>query len=296
VNYVRGPIEQLRTTGLVIPQLSMTIASSIPMGGGLSSSAALEVAILLGVRDLLEQPAEPLAIALEAQEAEHAYAGTPCGIMDMYVSAAARAGNACLIDCATNALTLVPMPSEEQAIVLITDTATRHELSTGAYAERRRDCEEAARILGVSLLGQASIDDVRNAALPDAIAPRARHVVEEIQRVLDFAEVIRNGDLAAAGTLMFESHESLRTLFEVSCPELDLLVDIAKSLSGKGVFGCRMTGGGFGGCTVTLCTREAVPALMDAFEKGFSDRFGRDAPSFATRAADGARVIDQTAT
>lgn len=295
VNYVRGPIEQLRSAGLECPQLSMTIASSIPMGGGLSSSAALEVAVLIGMRALLEHPAEPLEIALEAQEAEHTYAGTPCGIMDMYVSAAAIAGYACLIDCATNELTQIPMPSEDQAIILITDTATRHELSSGAYAERRRDCEEAARLLEVDLLGQASIDDVRNAGLPDALAPRAKHVVEEIQRVHDFSERIQQDDLVAAGKLMFESHESLRTQFEVSIPELDLLVEIARSLSEKGVYGCRMTGGGFGGCTVSLCSPEGVQDLKNAFDKGFSTRFGRNALSFVTRAADGARIIDQTA-
>ena len=292
LNYIRGPIEEIRSTGVEIPQLSLTLASSIPMGGGLSSSAALEVAVLIAVRTLLHEPIEPRAIALEAQHAEHTYAGTPCGIMDMYVSAAARPGMACLIDCTTNELSHIPMPKEEEAIILITDTATRHELNTGAYAQRRKSCEEAAETIGVELLGQASIEDIQRAKLSETTERRARHVIEEIRRVLDFAETIQQGNLKDAGKLMYESHESLRTQFEVSCPELDLLVEIARSSEDEGVYGCRMTGGGFGGCTVTLCRRESVPNLIAQFEEGFSAKFGRIPQSFATRPAAGAGVID----
>ena len=291
LNYIRGPIEQLRRKGFNIGQFHMTIASSIPMGGGLSSSAALEVAVLLGIRSLAGQPTDPKTLALEAQAAEHEYAGTPCGIMDMYVSAAAQSGNACLIDCTTNELTLVQMPPEDEAIILVTDTQTRHELNTGAYAERRNSCEEAAKVLQVELLGHATTEDVSHANLPSDIHKRARHVVEEIQRVRDFSKTIQSGDLATAGQLMFESHHSLRDQFEVSCPELDHLVATAQTLTEHGVYGSRMTGGGFGGCTVTLCTPESVAAITETFETSFYDRFGKRPTFFATRPADGARVI-----
>jgi len=291
LNYIRGPIEQLRSAGMDIPQVAMAISSSIPMGGGLSSSAALEIATLLGMRTLLGETATPLEMALEAQRAEHDYAGTPCGIMDMYVSAAAQEGMACLIDCKTNEIELVTMPDEEDAIVLIADTRTRHELSSGAYAERRKSCEEAARTLGIDLLGDATISEVKQAALPGTTEQRALHVVEEIDRVRRFKEALVSGDLETAGTLMFESHASLRDKFEVSCPELDLLVEIALDHRGDGVLGSRMTGGGFGGCTVTLCNRNAVPGLIGAFEEALQSEFGKSPSCFATRAAQGAHVI-----
>ena len=289
-NYVIGPIEQLREAGLRIPKMDIAIASSVPMGGGLSSSAALEVAVLLGIRRLIDVDADPLTLALEARRAEHRHAGTPCGIMDMYVSAAARRGHACLIDCATNALRQIPLPSEEEAVIMVTDTGTRHELNEGAYAERRRSCEEAAKALGHSLLGEASVDEVRRSDLPEPIRSRALHVVEEIARVLEFVESIERGALENAGRMMFESHASLRDLFEVSCPELDLLVDIATRREQDGVLGARMTGGGFGGCVVTLCRPDRAGDLQKLYEREFQKAFGRPPRSFMTTASAGAHA------
>lgn len=291
LNYITGPIEQIRNCGQSIPRMEMVIASSVPMGGGLSSSAALEVAVLLGVRTLLGCKTLPLELALEAQRAEHEQAGTPCGIMDMYVSAAACSGHACMIDCMTNELRQVSMPPTDAAVVLVTDTRTRHELNDGAYANRRRECEEAASIMGVDLLGQASVLQVQDSKLPGVIGSRARHVVEEIQRVRRFAEALESRDLETAGEAMFASHASLRDLYEVSCPELDLLVETASTYRDRGVYGSRMTGGGFGGCTVTLCSREAVDDLQTAFMNDFKNEFGREPDSFITGAGAGAHVI-----
>ncbi|MDG2031262.1 MAG: galactokinase [Phycisphaerales bacterium] len=291
LNYVTGPLEQIRKAGVSLPRMDLVIASSVPMGGGLSSSAALEIAVLLAVRTLLERKTSPLELALEAQRAEHEQAGTPCGIMDMYVSAAARPGHACMIDCMTNELRQVRMPPEDEAVVMVTDTRTRHELNDGAYATRREQCEEAARMLGVDLLGQASIAQVHEAGLPGTIDSRARHVVEEIARVLDFAGALERGDLETAGDTMFSSHDSLRDLYEVSCPELDLLVETARDHRGRGVYGSRMTGGGFGGCTVTLCRKEFVDELETAFRTAFQDAFGHEPESFITSAGAGAHVM-----
>ena len=290
INYISGPIEQLRTSGLEIPQMDLVIASSIPMGGGLSSSAALEVGTILAIRTLLGSPATPLEIALEAQRAEHLQAGTPCGIMDMYVSAAAAAGSACLIDCATNQLRQIPMPREEDAVVLITDTRTRHALSDGAYASRRRDCEEAARLIGVGLLAEASLEQLDATPLPDVVGCRARHVIEETARVRRFAAALEAQDLTAAGELMFESHRSLDTLFEVSCPELNLLVETALELREHGLHGSRMTGGGFGGCTVSLCRPEALDFVMKTLASRFESTFGHAPVFHVSRAAQGASV------
>ena len=291
LNYVTGPLEQIRKAGISLPRMELMITSSVPMGGGLSSSAALEVAVLLAVRTLLERKISPLELALEAQRAEHEQAGTPCGIMDMYVSAAARSGHACMIDCMTNELRQVRMPPGDEAVVMVTDTRTRHELNDGAYATRREQCEEAARMLGVELLGQASIAQVHEAGLPGIIDSRARHVVEEIARVLDFADALERGDLETAGDAMFSSHDSLRDLYEVSCPELDLLVETARRHRDRGVYGSRMTGGGFGGCTVTLCRRECVDELEAAFKREFQDTFGHETESFITSAGAGAHVM-----
>ena len=292
VNYVIGPIEQIRSKGHVIPAMDMTIASSIPMGGGLSSSAALEVGVILAMRTLLGAPSNPLEIALEAQQAEHDHAGTPCGIMDMYVSAAARSGHASLIDCRTNELRHVKMPDEEDAIVLITDTTVRHTLNDGAYSRRREACEKALESMGGSYLSEATVDAIAGSALSDEVARRARHVVEETERVRRFAHALERKDLEEAGALMFESHESLTSLYEVSCPELDLLVNVAEGWRGKGVHGSRMTGGGFGGCTVTLCRPDAVDGITHAFEKAFEEAFARKPVFHVSRAAAGASILE----
>jgi len=290
-NYVTGPADQLRAAGLVVPPMDIVIASSVPMGGGLSSSAALEVAVLLGIRTRLGADTSPLTIAMEARRAEHQHAGTPCGIMDMYVSAAARRGNACLIDCTTNELLHVAMPSPDDAVIMITDTGTRHALNEGAYARRRADCEEAARALGHGLLAEASTEEIREAALTGRLRSRARHVVEETARVRTFVDAVEASDLETAGRLMFESHESLRDLFEVSCPELDLLVHRAAAMRNRGVLGARMTGGGFGGCVVSLCRPGRIEGIERAYRDAFKDAFGRQPVSFITSAADGARIV-----
>ena len=173
---------------------------------------------------------------------------------------------------------------------MVTDTGTRHELNEGAYAERRRSCEEAAKALGHALLGEASVDEVRDSDLPEPIRSRALHVVEEIARVLEFVASIERGALENAGRMMFESHASLRDLFEVSCPELDLLVDLAAGRGQDGVLGARMTGGGFGGCVVTLCRPDRACDLQELYEREFLKAFGRPPRSFMTTASAGAHA------
>jgi galactokinase len=279
---------------LELPEVNLVVASDVPMGGGLSSSAALEVAVLLAMRELLGERTDSLTLALEAQRAEHDFAGTPCGIMDMYVSAAAQANNACLIDCRDNSLAQVRVPSENDVVFLVTDTQTRHALADGAYAERRQACEAAAQALGECHLAENTIEKINRSSLDDTQRDAALHVVGETNRVRAFAAALADGELATAGTLMFESHESLATLFNVSCAELDLLVDTARGLTDAGVFGARMTGGGFGGSTITLCKPEAAAQVADHYATQFAKTFGTDCISFSTRPAAGARVEFQT--
>lgn len=292
LNYVAGPIDELRRGGLEVPRMDLVITSTIPMGGGLSSSAALEVAVLLGVRHLAGRPVDVLELAREAQRSEHRQAGTPCGIMDMYVSAAARSGHACLIDCRDDSLRRIPMPPSGDAVVLVLDTSTRHELSDGGYASRRADCEEARTRLDIEFLSEADPRLIESADLPERVRRRARHVVGETARVAGFSAALESGDLRTAGELMFESHRSLRDLFEVSCPELDLLVAVAEAHRDRGVLGSRMTGGGFGGCTVTLLEPEAVPGFLSDACGAFVARFGHEPASFVTGAANGAGLSD----
>ena len=290
-NYVTGPIQQLRADGIEVPEMNVLISSTIPMGGGLSSSAALEVGVVLAVRTLLGEQTGPLEMAIEAREAEHAYAGTPCGIMDVLVSAAAREDHACLIDCRTNLIRHVRMPSETECLVLVTDTETRHELNDGAYADRLADCRTAAAACRREFLADVPTELLEGAVLPERIARRARHVVGEAERVRMFAKALEIGDLEGAGQRMFESHDSLVHLHEVSCPELDLLVEAARDMRGSGVLGSRMTGGGFGGCTVTMCRPGCIEDLTRTLDGAFRDSFRRSPVFRVVRASGGASII-----
>ncbi|MAJ46094.1 MAG: galactokinase [Planctomycetes bacterium TMED75] len=290
LDYIRGPLIQLHEAGLRIPPLRLTVSSTVPMGAGLSSSAALQVAVLLGIRTYLDKPVSPLEVALEAQRSEHTI-GTPCGLMDMYVSAAARNGHACLIDCGSNDLEQVPLPPESEAVFIISDTKVRHDLRDGGYAKRRSECEQAAERMGYALLSQASLEQLEAAALPENLHQRARHVLSENLRVRTFSDALKQGDLKRAGQAMFESHHSLRDDFDVSCKELDLIVEIAETMSGAGIYGSRMTGGGFGGSTITMCRPEAEPEFRKRVAEAFAARFDHQPDSIRTSAADGALVI-----
>ena len=218
-----------------------TVSSTLPIGAGLSSSAALEVATALA----LGGDGPPLAVAQLCQRAEQRASGVPCGIMDQLASAAGVDGHALLIDC--RSLEVVPIPLPGDAVVVVVDSGQSRTLAGSAYADRRAACEAAAAIIGP--LRDATLDDV--ARLPDDLRPLARHVVTENGRVGDFAEALRTNDLAGAGALMYESHASLRDDFAVSTEVLDALVERLRAV--PGVLGARLTGGGFGGAVVALC-------------------------------------------
>ncbi|HEX7009013.1 MAG TPA: galactokinase, partial [Phycisphaeraceae bacterium] len=253
-NYVRGVVHGCLTRGLSVSGFDALIDSTVPTGAGLSSSAALEVAAATLIEALTGQRLDPVDKALLCQQAEHTFAGMPCGIMDQFISALGQAGQALLIDCRSHQTRAVPMDDPALA-VLIVDSKVKHELTGGEYAQRRAQCEAAARALEVSALRDATLEQLAQAyADEDQVEyRRARHVIRENQRTLDFADAAAARDWAKAGQLMFESHASLRDDFEVSCPELDLLVELAAARVDRGqVWGSRMTGGGFGGCTVSL--------------------------------------------
>jgi galactokinase len=289
--YVRGVVAGCLAAGLAPGPFEAVIHSDVPLGGGLSSSASLEVAVATLVEAMTGSRLEPLAKALLCQRAEHEFASVPCGIMDQCTSIMGRADNLLLLDCRSRRARLTPL-ADPDVVVLIINSNVRHELTDGGFAARRRQCEEAARRLGVRALRDVTPEQLEagRARLEDVLFRRARHVVGEDARTVAAAAAIERGDWGEVGRLMYASHASLRDDFEVSCRELDLLVGLAAE-AGDGVIGSRMTGGGFGGCTVSLVRREALDRVIGRIGDGYLRETGLHATFFTTRPADGARVV-----
>ncbi|KAA0221036.1 MAG: galactokinase [Planctomycetota bacterium] len=271
----------------------MFVLGDVPPGAGLASSAALEVATATALIALSGAKAAPLEVARWCQRAENEYAGSPCGVMDQTISACASEGHALLMDCLTMSLRHVPLNLGDACLVVM-DSGVRHSIAAGEYAARRRDCEvglaafadEAAHVRSLRDVEEAQI--AANPRLSGTMRRRLRHVVRENQRVLDAASALKRGDMNALGRLMLASHASLREDFEVSCVELDRLVGLARSV--PGVYGARMTGGGFGGCVIALVRGEAVDALRAAATAGPSP----PAASFIrVRSSGAASVVDR---
>ena len=291
-NYVRGVVAGCCAAGLEPGGFDALVHADLPVGGGLSSSAALEVATAILLEALAGRPLEPVRRALLCQRAEHDHAGVPCGLMDQFIVNMARPGHAMLLDCRSRRPRHVPMGSDDVA-VLIVDCGVRHELAEGTYARRRSECEEAARLLGVASLRDATIAalDAASDRLGPTLDRRARHVVTENDRTRRAADAIAASDWQAFGQLMHESHASLRDLYEVSCAELDLLVQLAGQGPAGAVYGARMTGGGFGGCTVNLVGAGHVDATRRYIREAYRAQTNIEAAMFVTRPVGGAHRL-----
>lgn len=300
-NYLRGVVAKWTYDYELAGGFDAILDSTVPGGGGLSSSASIEVAMARLLEALTATQLDGSERALMAQWAEHQYAGMPCGIMDQFASSLGRADQALLIDCRSQEVTAVPLPPEVS--VLIIDSNKKHELVGGEYAERRSQCEQAAKALGVAALRDAdpAMLEAAKGSMDEVIYRRARHVITENQRVLDCVAALRAGDWLAVGDCMYESHDSMRDDFEITTPELDALVDAAAAIGpggassggdSGGVIGSRMTGGGFGGCTVSLVHAEAVERVAEQITATYKDATGIDAQVFTTKAADGARELE----
>ncbi|WP_200761488.1 galactokinase [Poriferisphaera corsica] len=295
-NYLRGPISYCLEKGITPPSgFNVLLDSTVPGGGGLSSSASLEVAMATLVETLADKNLDPVQKALICQKAEHIYAGTPCGIMDQFISAMGQEGSALLIDCRSHETTPVKL-DDPNIVIIITNSNKAHELSGGEYAERREQCESAARTLGVKALRDATLDQLKDARekLDPVTYRRALHIITENQRTLEAASVLNNGNFLAMGPLMFASHESMKNDFEITTPELDLLVTLAADMAEQGVIGSRMTGGGFGGCTVTLAYAEYAMPIMKSLCTRYREQTGIEPSAFITRPAAGARPLTVT--
>lgn len=292
-NYPRGVIAGLMERGLKIGGLDVLLNSTVPLGSGLSSSASLEVCTATLIEAVTGRTMVPVEKALLCQQAEHEFAGVPCGIMDQFISVMGRQNNLLLLDCRSRETQLVPM-NDPAVSLLIANTNVKHELANGEYARRRAECDAAARLLGVPSLRDASPEALQNAKtkMDDVVFRRARHVIGEIERTMHAAEGVRASNWAAVGQLMYASHQSLRFDYEVSCRELDAIVEIAEAIGLKGgVFGCRMTGGGFGGCAVALVQTELIDSISDRIAADYKKKTGIEATIFTTRPAAGATIV-----
>ncbi len=292
-NYVRGVVRCCQRRGMRPGGFDAVILSSVPLGGGLSSSAALEVAAATLIELLTGQVLDPLEKARLCQQAEHEFAGVPCGVMDQFTSVMAQPDHLLLLDCRSLQTNVVPL-ADPEVTALIIDSKVKHELNQGEYARRRAECEAAARALDVESLRDLTAGrlELARSSLDPVLYRRARHVVTESERTLAAADAMGRGDWNTLGSLLYASHQSLRDDYEVSCAELDLLVDLARSLGdGRGLIGARMTGGGFGGCTVSLVRTEAIDAVADAIGQAYFRETKFKASWFATRPAGGAHVL-----
>ena len=292
-NYARGVVAGFGARGMVAPALDALVVSDVPLGGGLSSSAAFEVATATLLEAALGTPLAPTEKARLCRQAEHDYAQVPCGIMDQLISVLGDPAGALLIDCRTQQTKLVPF-ADPSVTLLIANSNVRHSLGDGAYAVRMSGCVEAARVLGVAELGLATPAMVSSAerALGPLLYRRARHVVTENVRTRTAADALAGGDWAEAGALMYESHRSLRDDYEVSSPELDTLVDLAREMgSAGGVYGARMTGGGFGGCTINLVREAQVLEFQEQIAPAYREQTGLTPVIYVSSAVEGAEEV-----
>jgi len=286
-NYPKGVAAGLVENGVELSAMDILFDSDVPIGGGLSSSASLEVSSALAMLAPSGKKIDDYELALICQKAEHEFAGTPCGIMDQAISVMGQPGRALLLDCRNGEYRQIPFDNPD-LLLLVADTKVKHDLTDGGYAARRDQCYSAATKLGVKMLRDADADMVSAAAdkLSDKELTRARHVVSEIDRTLKAVEAMEAGDYAEFGKLMYASHASLRDDYEVSCEELDEIVRLASGL--EGVYGVRMTGGGFGGCAIILARAERADNIAATITESYTAKFGHPCVIFPTRAAAGA--------
>jgi galactokinase len=285
-NYILGVVDELRQLNVPVSGFTADVSGELPIGVGLSSSAALEVATALFVLKLFPVHLPRLEIGKACQRAEHRYAGVNSGLLDQVISLFGRAQHAVFFDCRTEEIRTVPFPSS--LALIIADSGTKRELVSGEYNLRRTETQEAARRFHVRALRDLKLDQIDEGGdISELLRRRARHVVEENKRVWRAVEFLNRGDGRAFGELMDASHESSRRDFENSTPELDLLASIARKL--PGVLGARLTGAGFGGATVTLCERSAASVVAQQLAALYAAQAGTEPKVFVCEIADGAR-------
>lgn len=297
-NYLLGVVDQLRKQGYEVSGFDCVFGGNVPIGAGMSSSAALEGGVLYGLTQLFDLDISPLEMAKIAQEAENEFVGVQCGIMDQFASLNGREGQAIKLDCRSLEFEYVPFSQEEVRIVLC-DTGVRRELASSEYNVRREQCEEGVGVLQQLDASIASLRDVELAfllrhqhELDPTVFKRCKYVVEENTRVIQAGRDLAQHDLKAFGQRMYQSHAGLRVEYEVSCSELDALVDIARDTDG--VYGARMMGGGFGGCTINLVGRAYVEAFTEHVRQEYAEKMGPEIDIYQTNVSRGTHVMAGT--
>ncbi len=287
--YVRGVAWALQGTGFPLEGWEGVISSDIPIGAGLSSSAALEIATAKAFSVVGNWKFTPESMARIGQKAENEWVGANTGIMDQMISAAGKADHALLIDCRDLTTRHIPLPAETAVVIM--DTSTRHAHTDSGYNERREQCEAAANYFGVSHLRDVTMDqfDLRSADLGDLPRRRARHVISENERVLRAVAAMIAGDVVEMGQLMNDSHISMRDDFEITNNELNIMAHLAQTQ--PGCFGARMTGGGFGGCAVALVEKSITPSFVDQVTASYQEKTGLQPHVFICRPTNGAELI-----
>jgi galactokinase len=294
-DYVRGVAGVMQASGHRLHAASLMVDSNVPLGSGLSSSAALEVSSALAIAAVSGITLDALSVPKICQRAEHEYAGTHCGIMDQFIAAFGQADHALMLDCRSLAYELLPL--DPSVRLVICNTMVKHELAGGEYNKRRMDCEAGVKALQKHLPNITALRDVTSeelerykTELPERVYRRCRHVVTEDERVMRSAAALKSGDLTRFGELMYASHNSLRDDYEVTCDELVLMVNLASAI--EGVYGARMTGGGFGGCTVNLVKAEAAERFQNTIAQQYEAKTGRKPMIYLCSAADGAGPVE----
>lgn len=293
-HYPAGVMWALLEEKLSAGTMNAVYASNVPRGSGLSSSASVEMAFMIAWQTLGNWTLPAMQRALLGQKAENQYVGVNCGIMDQFASACGVENNLLLLDCRSLQWKTIPLPDD--IAIVIADTTVRRKLTSGEYNKRRSACEEAVRLLqedlpSIKSLRDISVEDFNRLSgkLPGEVSKRARHVVEEIERTRQVEALLDAGNIQRFGELMNECHVSLRDLYEVSCPELDVMVRIAQSLDG--CYGARLTGAGFGGCTVNLVTQKNAEVFAQSLSKSYQTETGYQPEIYVTRASDGAELL-----
>jgi len=290
-DYVVGVVNLMEKMLGGLPGANLLLHGNVPQGAGLSSSASLEVAVCKAFLELSAKTMEGVTIALLCQQAENEFVGARCGIMDQFISVHGKQNHALRLDCRTLEYRLLPIPGDVRLVIC--NTMVRHSLAGGEYNERRAECETAARFFAERIPGVKSLRDITledyekfGGLMPAVIRKRCHHILTENLRVLQAAEALQAADLGLFGRLMGSSHASLRDDFEVSCEELDLMVELAAGQ--EGVYGARMTGGGFGGCTINLVQGKHVEAFQKGVAAGYQKATGRAPEIYVSSAANGA--------
>jgi len=313
VNYIIGVVDQVFNNLASIENnfakikddfnggFSICIQGNIPLGAGLSSSAAVECAVLFALNELYNLSLTRMQMALMAQSAEHKFAGVHCGIMDMFASLHGEKNKAILLDCASLAFTYYPFELKDYSIVLF-DTQIKHALASSEYNTRRLECEQGLKIIQekyptVKTFRDISLEQVEaclasNDVNRSKVYQRCKYVVEEIQRVQLAVQDLAKGDMQAFGKKMFETHKGLSKLYEVSCPELDFLVEAVSN--NENVLGARVMGGGFGGCTINIIKKSAVEEIIKELTASYAKKMHKELAMYITSIEDGTRIVEGT--